>query len=398
VNPSRTRSNTYFFRSLLEEVKDQLAEARLKARGKMPDTGSHSTTAQAAPGDWRAKWGHLIHDESGAGSSETADSLNTVNDVIEELAPTNSILLLIGMSGVGKSPLLYQAGLSVAAGLPFLEFKVKRGRFLLFDYENTPEDSIALRQRLRRFLGIPDPVADFIVVPMKGRREKFSRSDVVAMIRDIRPLIAAIEPLIAFNPEMEREAQTARAGLDELHEVGAETGSAIWIAQHPKKENPDPKLVEPITGDFDRWCEQMRGSGELINAADVRIGMAKQKDSGRSSADGKALSLIDQAEVLIRYRRRGWDTSEPIGLMRVRDENNPRVVLGYKRLHPAYVLKNADQERVFLQLPHSPQSFGTGDAKRIYGRDDSATDAFLNKAVELGLIDKVSRGVWRRLK
>src|SRR6267378_1469177 len=44
--------------------------------------------------------------------------------VVEGLLPRASINLLVGDSGIGKSPLAYQLALSVAAGIPFLGLPV----------------------------------------------------------------------------------------------------------------------------------------------------------------------------------------------------------------------------------------------------------------------------------
>ena len=58
--------------------------------------------------------------------------------VIDTLIPAQGIAFVIGDSGLGKSPFLYQAAISVAAGLPdFLGRRIGRsGPVLMLDCEN----------------------------------------------------------------------------------------------------------------------------------------------------------------------------------------------------------------------------------------------------------------------
>jgi RecA-family ATPase len=46
---------------------------------------------------------------------------------------TKSVNIMAGDSGIGKSPLLCQLGLSVASGLPFLGMAAEQGAVLYLD-------------------------------------------------------------------------------------------------------------------------------------------------------------------------------------------------------------------------------------------------------------------------
>src|SRR4051812_41905947 len=60
--------------------------------------------------------------------------------LIEGLIPERSLGLLVGDSGLGKSPLGYQMALCVAANVPFLGSRVQQSPVLYMDFENGYRD------------------------------------------------------------------------------------------------------------------------------------------------------------------------------------------------------------------------------------------------------------------
>src|SRR5690348_14489316 len=67
---------------------------------------------------------------------ERCDELGAREFLVEDLIPKQSLGIIVGNSGTGKTPLIYQLGMCIAAGIPFLGHKVKQGRVLYMDYEN----------------------------------------------------------------------------------------------------------------------------------------------------------------------------------------------------------------------------------------------------------------------
>ena len=67
---------------------------------------------------------------------------SSTTHVVEGLIPPRSVNILVGDSGIGKSPLAYQLGLAVASGTPFLDMPVQQGKVLLVDFE-TPSPTCA---------------------------------------------------------------------------------------------------------------------------------------------------------------------------------------------------------------------------------------------------------------
>jgi len=84
---------------------------------------------------------------------------STTNSTI----PPRSVNILVGDSGIGKSPLAYQLGLCVAAGVPFLGMETQAGLVIMCDYENGMEESLNLSDQLARFLKLPEVPKNFVV-------------------------------------------------------------------------------------------------------------------------------------------------------------------------------------------------------------------------------------------
>src|SRR5262245_58435202 len=85
--------------------------------------------------DAQAKFLHSHHVWTPQQLTLRANELKIADYIVDGLIPQQGISIAVG-SGLGKSPLQYQAGICVAAGEPFLGRKVQRGRVLYIDYEN----------------------------------------------------------------------------------------------------------------------------------------------------------------------------------------------------------------------------------------------------------------------
>src|SRR5207302_2870448 len=88
---------------------------------------------------------------------ERSLALGSLEYLVDGLLPSRSIALVVGDSGLGKSPLLYQMGLCVAAGVPFLGKQVRQGKVLYMDFENGLRESNDLIKQLASFLRITVP-------------------------------------------------------------------------------------------------------------------------------------------------------------------------------------------------------------------------------------------------
>src|SRR5438552_8528333 len=77
---------------------------------------------------------------------------SSTEHIVGGLLPPRSVNILVGDSGIGKSPLAYQLGMCVAAGTPFLGMPVKPGKVLFIDFENSLVDAHWIMDRQRQHL------------------------------------------------------------------------------------------------------------------------------------------------------------------------------------------------------------------------------------------------------
>ena len=92
--------------------------------------------------------------------------------LVEGLIPRGSVNILVGDSGIGKSPLAYQLGLAVAAGKPFLDMPTEQGNVLLVDFENSLTDVRWIMDQQRKHLRLEECPHAFQVWPMHLQEKK----------------------------------------------------------------------------------------------------------------------------------------------------------------------------------------------------------------------------------
>jgi RecA-family ATPase len=83
--------------------------------------------------------------------------------LVEGLLRMRSVNLLVGDSGLGKTPLAIQIGICIAAGIPLFGHRVQQGRVLYCDAESGRAEFCETLQVISRFLGLQDAPPDFHV-------------------------------------------------------------------------------------------------------------------------------------------------------------------------------------------------------------------------------------------
>jgi len=99
----------------------------------------------------------------------------------------------------------------------------------------------------------------------------------------------------------------------------------------------------------------------------------------------------DEIALVLKGFEKGKGEIGPIYVARVHDQDGEPI--GYRELVGEELLFNAEQQTAFERLG---QTFTTGEAKRIYGKQDQATSDFLKKLVRIGLAQKIGRGLYRK--
>jgi hypothetical protein len=305
--------------------------------------------------------------------------------IVTGLIPKRAISLLIGDSGLGKSPLAYQLGLCVAAGIPaFSGMETERGPVVYLDYENGLRESRELRQQLVRFLELTEAPKDFYVwTPDQGelRLESVCKG----------PKLLIVDSMRSHDPQFEK-GEHAGEKMKQLNSLARENGVAILVIHHTRKpgENGVPRLDSKVGDGKDAkdtplmlWLKETAGHSSIINQSHTRI--AIDSPDGRSS---KA-----EAALVLRWHQRIRGEAGPLYLQRVCDGDGE--ALGYRRIADVALLGNPEQIAAFEQLP---PKFTFKAAKAAYDKTDDPTRKFLVKCIQLGLIWQVGRGLYERLE
>jgi hypothetical protein len=301
--------------------------------------------------------------------------------LIEGFLPAKSIAIVAGDSGIGKSPLICQLALCLAAGSPFLGMETHKGRVLYFDLENSLLDCKGMRDAIAGFLGLREaPYHDFLLVPEPA---DFTRLN--ELIEELRPSLVVIDSLRSFAPEATERNAAAGAWLQEIRKLVHKHGCAFLIVHHLRK----PKLeVSPADLDEETramdWLLEMEGPRAFVNQTDVRIAVA--------NGEGKVVALK------AKWSRRVRGDSPLFLLERVFAEGEP---VGYRPLTGRDFL-GREQQRALDQLPNDTE-WGFKEAKQALGEatapaPDNRTAEFLIKSRHYQVIEKVGKNRYRKVQ
>jgi AAA domain-containing protein len=336
--------------------------------------------------EWRQRWG--LH--TPATLRLRARELTGAGYLVEGLVPSRSIGLLVGDSGLGKSPLMYQLGICVAAGIPFLGRKTQQGRVVIADFENGIGDVHELIERICRCLGLPGMPSEenLLIWTLNDCPPRFNQigHTLLDMLRDVKPVLAVIDSLGSYNPEAEEKNSGATRMLQEFRHLARDRGTASVFAHHRRKQSrKEGESVGPLetTIRLREWFQDARGASALVNGSDVRLGV----DAPNISATRK-----DEVALVLRGFGRVRGELGPLYLARVPDENGDP--LGYRLLTGHELLLNDEQERAFKVLP---VQFAFKDAKSAYGRADQPTRNWLLRSIDLGILTQSGRGMYVKL-
>jgi hypothetical protein len=289
---------------------------------------------------------------------------------------------VVGDSGLGKSPLLYQAALCVATGIPFLGHFVTQGRVLYLDFENGLSDVEGLLGGLSNYLGLDEIPEDLLLWNFNDLSSEWSSEDLASMIRHVRPSWIIIDSLTAFAPDIEERPSNVTFVYQEFRKIAREHHTSITGVHHIRK--PSYKREEappPLEEDPHRWFLQARGSRALINGCDVRIGIDRHRRR-------RATLLADPSEVALvigGFGRIRGNLPTTFVTRILDEEGEPQ---GYEKMSGTKLLFNSDQEEAFQKLP---MAFRFKDAEKSYNRAAQATTDFLKKCINVGIMRKDGR-------
>jgi KaiC/GvpD/RAD55 family RecA-like ATPase len=314
--------------------------------------------------------------------------------LIEGLLPDRSLGILVGDSGLGKSPLVYQMAACVASGTPFLGRKVRQARVLCLDFENGLGQVDEILTSLNSHLGIEETPRNLLLWNFNDSSSSYGQHGHKALdiIQETKPELVIVDSLTGLFPNIEDKNSYATECYQSLRKVMKDVGTSILTLHHIKKPSEDSRYAPPrLENDSNPrdWFLQARGARALINGADIRI--AVEAPYAANTLRGINSNKEEIALVMRGFGRVKGEIALTY-LARVRDENGDPI--GYRVETGASLLFHNEQEAAFAKLS---QEFRFKDAQQAYGKGAQATTDFLNKCMGLGLIRKIGRA-YEKLK
>lgn len=300
---------------------------------------------------------------------------NNKTFLIEGLLRSRSLNVLVGDSGLGKTPLGVQLGLCVATGVPFVGLNVvSPGAVLYCDAESDSSAFDSTVAAISRFLGIHPP-ENFHVWSPNWESSTRKRQDVFASWADqlttrvelLRPALVIVDPLRMFWPEAEGKNKDTAAVITTLRHLSHEVKCSWLITHHRRKTNQQVGPVH-LDQDLHAWFQEAAGAHAIVNNSDTRMGVTSHPRS---------------ADLLVAGFTRGLGPFAPLDLARVSDdEGNP---IGYRQL-TGVALLNPEDQALYQSLN---DQFRFKDVRaRMAGNSDSNATRFLKKACLLGILTK----------
>jgi hypothetical protein len=359
---------------------EQESDSTLNEGPASPQLGVKASGKELSIETWWLQENHLLGHEDLKNECARVEGSSKYG-VVAGFIPRRAVSFLIGDSGIGKSPLAYQLGLSVAGGVPFLGMETESGLVIMGDYENGMEESLNLSEQVTRFLGIGSVPKNFVVWSPDHASGNSMDIQRICESAPQKPRLIIVDSLRSHDAHFEKIDHAAEK-MNQLNKVAYKSGAAILVIHHtrkPLREHPAPALDSDDTRVM-QWLKETAGGGSLINQSHTRIAV--------DSLDGR--SHLD-AVLILRWYRKSKGEAGPLYLERVCDDSGEP--FGYRPLTDIKLLGNPDQE---IALRNLPPQFTFKEAKNALKRTDDPTNKFIKKCISLGLVRQTGRGRYQR--
>lgn len=329
-----------------------------------------SDKTQAAPQIVSINGGtNALHLRTPAQLKARVEELKTRDYLIDGLVPQQALCLLVGDSGLGKSPLLYQMALCVAHGLPFIGYEVQKpAKVLYIDCENSVLTADQGVTQLSRFLGLGAASEENVVLwNLNDAPDKWGLD---GLIQKSEPSLVFIDPMLPLFPDLEESAKKTTEAYCKLRELMTRYRCTVIGLHHTRK--PDSHGLQKLLEDMDvrTWLYETKGSRNIVTNADTRLG----------------IDISSKGDLVLAGYERGGGVLPMIHIARIMDEHGEP--FGYQRMEGVALLTNPDHRAAFEKLD---STFRFKDAEEAYRKGPSPTNFFLKTLVAGGLVVKVGR-------
>jgi len=297
--------------------------------------------------------------------SQAIDKLDRISYLVEDFIPSQSLCLLAGDSGQGKTPYAMQLSICIAAGIPFLGFNISPGTVLYADYENNLREFYIKCGEISGAIGLPG-------IPENLRRLEFPTADqIVADAKLYSPKLIVIDTLRYMDPKAETESHAAALRMTWMKQLGKYGATTIFL-HHLRKDNEEaPRApLEDLSTPVLTWMQNVSGSLALTNQSDIRIGFENSHK---------------EDQVVVRAARRGFGDIGPWRLERIFDEYTG-LPIAYKPLTGVELLTKLQKELILKFPLNQPLTFS--EAMKLCGKSRRFTSDLLKTAVTAKLMEK----------
>jgi hypothetical protein len=303
---------------------------------------------------------------------------NPEDYIVKGFLPANDVSVAVGDSGRGKTPLAYQLGICIAAGIPFLDMPTKQKRVLYLDLENGRSKRPPLAEDICKVVELDSVPEEFLVV-----ENSCELSDVAKAVKEYKPGIVLGDTLRALEPAAEDTNSNMGKFLKQSRAIAQENQCSLLYLHHINK----PRENDPIRANLAEtpvmeWLNKASGARALVNQTNARIGIDKADEA-----------IVKNAALLMKWFVKLEGESENIYIERVLGEDG--FPIGYRRITGLALLGSTDQQNAFAKLP---SRFTFKEAMRIYNRTDKPTREWLLKCIGAGILHQPERGIYERME
>jgi len=286
--------------------------------------------------------------------------------VIENMIPAQATSIIVGDSGLGKSPLAYQIALSVASGREFCHLPVRKSPVLMIDLENSATQADEMVESLCKFMSLPRPPellrlnADF----------PSTMEDWSALWDSLKDMLIIVDSLRAAWPLAPEKNAMAATLLQDLKAKTRKNNLSFILVHHLRKpgtgDDTPPALKETS---LIEWLNQASGARSLVNQSDGRIGV---------TPDG-------QDRLLMKSKMRVHDEFDWV-LVREYDETGSPA--GYRMEVGLDTIGHASK----VDLLKLPDAFRFAEARDLLGKKGGSLVKFLEKCIRAGVLERADGG------
>ena len=202
----------------------------------------------------------------------------SLEELVQGMLPVRAVNIIGGDSGLGKSPLLCQLAVCVAAGIPFLGHEVKKSRVLIADYENDAALS-GMIHSVATAVGAPeDALEDSLFILQRPEQR-----DLISEVEKTGARLVIVDSLRGLDSQ----AESSKSGRGSQMIAELQALDCCWLLIHHLRKPPANAETPKAALDDDgipvlTWLESLAGSRSLVNQTFTRIGIDR---TSRKSAD-----------------------------------------------------------------------------------------------------------------